>query len=194
MSLPIRTSVLAAIVVTMSLSVWPALVQAQEPQVQADVQLPARQPRWEFHLPSGMDVPVAGEERVHRRAFVSAAQVSFLTTPRVAVMSTFGWSRTRDIDVKDSPKMDVLTYDLGAEVRAKRRRVTPFAGIGVGARSHHYRNNAADTTHHPGGYLSGGAELGVHKFRVRLEVRDYLQSRSRQNLVVLAGVRIVGRS
>jgi len=105
-------------------------------------------------------------------------------------------------------KLDLFTYDAGVEYRLPRRsgdrriNVKPFTGMGVGARTHRYRNAAVATTHNLATYASVGGELGLWRVRVRLEVRDDLTwvtplgtsgTTRRNDVAVLAGLRIALR-
>ena len=192
----------AAVLVTM-----PCVAAAQTTQTSAQTQTAAQpKARWEFLVPSGTAAPVATKKNAVKRGNLVAVQASYLVRPNLAVTSTVGWIRSRDLSSADSPKLDVFTYDLGAEVRAvsfalgSRVSFKPFAGVGAGVRSYNYRSLSVDATHNPGAYVGVGGELGVRRLRLRLEVRDYVtgfrsldgsgRSRTRNDVVVMAGVRV----
>lgn len=74
--------------------------------------------------------------------------------------------------------------------------------MGVGARTHSYRNADVATTHNLATYASVGGELGLSRMGVRLEVRDYLTwmtpfgtsgTARRNDVAVLAGLRLALR-
>jgi hypothetical protein len=50
----------------------------------------------------------------------TAAQLSYVVRPDFAITATLGWATSRDIHSVGRPRLDVFTYDLGAEVRAPR--------------------------------------------------------------------------
>ena len=168
--------------------------------------VPQTKSRWEFLALSGTLVPTGSERDVLKRADVSAAQLTFLVRPAVALTSTIGWARSRDVSIGDNPKLDVFTYDVGAEVRApgwnlgESFSIAPFAGTGVGGRSYNYRKLDVDATHNLAGYATAGAEFGVRRVHLRLEARDYLTGfkplsgtgagLTGNDVVVLAGLRI----
>lgn len=179
---------------------------AAQTAVNRDDTRPAGQTsRWEWLIPSGTVVPAAANRDSIARGHLTALQVSYRVRPNLAVTSTAGWVRSRDLSTVGSPKLDVFTYDLGVELRASemgaRRHVSfrPFAGAGVGARSYNYRSLAADATHDPGAYVAAGGEVGIRGVRVRLEVRDYVtgftlldgrgRTNTRNDVVVMAGLR-----
>jgi hypothetical protein len=170
--------------------------------------LPAK-PRWELLIPTGTVVPTGAQRDAIKRANLSAVQLSYVPRPALAVTAMVGWARSRDIATANDPKLDVFTYDVGAEVRAPRwggaRSTTfmPFAGVGVGARSYNYRSLDVDATHNAAGYAALGGEVGVRRVRLRLEARDYVTgfrplaggetAGARNDVVVMAGLRFTRR-
>jgi hypothetical protein len=168
---------------------------------------PDAKPHWELLVPSGTLVPTGAQRNAIKRGNVTAVQVTYVARPAFAVTSTVGWARSRDIVLADDPKLDVFTYDIGAEVRAPQLGTavtfTPFAGVGGGGRSYNYRNLDVDATHNVAAYASVGGEIGVARVRVRLEARDNVTgfkplsgagaARTGNDVVVMAGVRVVAR-
>jgi MFS family permease len=166
-------------------------------------------PRLQFLLPSGTVVPTGTRGKAIKRGNLVAVQVSYALRPKLAITTTVGWARSRDLVTAGAPKLDIFTYDLGAELRApqsgagKRVTFTPFAGAGAGGRSYNHRSFDADATHHVGAYVGVGGEVGVRRVGVRLEVRDYVTGfkplvgggsmRARNDVVVLAGLRLSRR-
>lgn len=165
--------------------------------------------RWEFVMSSGALVPTGAQRDVIKDAGLSTAQLSYVIGSRFAVTATTGWARSRDMASAGKPKLDVFTYDVGAEVRAPRwattTRVafTPLVGIGAGARSYNYRSLDVDATHNVAAYGTVGGEVGAGRVRVRLEVRDYLtrfkplegpgDATTRNDVVAMLGLRLVRR-
>ena len=109
---------------------------------------------------------------VIRGADYTAAQLAYVMRPNFAVTGALGWARSRDLSAIGSPRLDIFTYDIGAEARADKRDLgrgvtfSPFLGGGAGARSYSYRNLAVATTNDPAGYVSAGGEFGYHRIRV----------------------------
>ena len=168
---------------------------------------PVHQPHWEFIVSSGKVVPTGAQRDVIGRGKVTAAQLSYVVQQNLALTASFGWARTRDIASADDPRLDMFTYDVGAEVRAGRwldggtLSLSPFAGIGGGGRSYNYRSLDVDATHNPSAYASAGAEVGIgSRVKVRLEARDYVTRfrpltgtgsvGTRNDLAVMAGLRL----
>lgn len=159
----------------------------------------------ELRFTSGGLVPTGAERSTLKDAQYSAAQVSWLVMPSVAITSTFGWGRSRDIATADDPQLDVFTYDVGAEARGgewftgKKMTFAPFVGAGAGARSYNYRNLDIDATHNLAGYAAAGGELGAGRVGVRLELRDYVagfkpltgagMASTRNDIVIMVGLR-----
>ena len=115
----------------------------------------------------------------------------------------------RDITTVNDPKLDVFTYDVGAELRAdgwlagNGLTFTPFAGGGAGGRSYNHRSLDVDATNNLAAYGSAGGELGYRRIRFRVEARDYVRdfkpltgtsvSARRNDVSVMAGFRITAR-
>jgi hypothetical protein len=168
----------------------------------------ATKPGFELLVPSGTLVPTGAQEDDMKRGNLTAIQLSYGLRPDLVLTSTVGWARTTAVGLGPDAKLDVFTYDTGIEYRVPRGSADPrinfkpFTGVGVGARSHSYRNADVAATHNLTTYASVGGELGVSRVRVRLEVRDYLtwvtpfgtaRSTSRNDVAVLAGLRLALR-
>ena len=159
--------------------------------------------RWELIVPSGLVIPTGDQRDAIKRANVTTVQLSRVVRPALAITGSVGWARSRDVGSIGEPKLDVFTYDLGAEIRAPRRGTwltfRPFAGVGGGGRSYNYRSLDIDATHNPAAYGGVGGELGRGRLTLRLEARDYVTgftpldgsggSDLRNDVVVLAGLR-----
>ena len=166
-------------------------------------------PGFEFIVNSGTVVPTGAQRDAIQRGGLTAAQLSYVVRPAFALVSSVGWARSRDIASPDDPKLDVFTYDLGAEVRAPRWiagesvSFSPFAGVGAGGRSYNYRSLDVDATHNVAAYASIGGEVGMGRVRLRLEARDYVSgfkplggagdADTRNDVAVMAGLRITRR-
>lgn len=198
-SVVIAAAVSSTIIATSSLS-------AQQAEAQASTDKPAR---WELVTPSGALLPTGTQRDAIKRGNLNAVQLSYVARQAFAITSTFGWARSRDIATASDPKLDVFTYDIGAEARAPRwiagntMSLSPFAGVGAGGRSYNYRKLDVDATHDLSAYTSAGAELGIRRVHVRLEARDYVSGfkplshqgagRTGNDVVVMVGLRLVAR-
>jgi hypothetical protein len=159
----------------------------------------------ELRITGGAFVPTGNQRTSLGNAHVTAAQMSWVVRPSLAITGTVGWARSRDLISATSPKLDVFTSDLGVEARPAQwfagRAITfsPFAGLGAGARSYNCRKLDVDATNNLAGYGSVGGELGVGRMGVRLEVRDYMtgfkplvgggKSDMRNDVVMMVGLR-----
>ena len=166
----------------------------------------AQPQRLEIRVTGGELVPTGNQRNAIDNAKLTAAQVSWLVRPSLAITGTLGWARSTDVAGPDKPKLNVFTSDVGIELRNGRwfagRAVTfdGFAGLGAGARSYDYRNLDTRATHNLAGYGAVGGELGIGRLGVRVEVRDYVtgfkpligngQSQARNDMVITAAVRI----
>lgn len=195
----------AALKVICILTLVQLLTQTAAAQEAARESVP--QPRrWEFRVASGTLIPTGELRLALRTADLTAAQVAWLPRPSLAVTGTFGWARSRDLGAVGTPKLDVFTSDLGAELRTaewfagRAVTVSPFVGLGAGMRSYDSRARGMDAAHTLSGYASVGGEVGYRRVGVRLEVRDYASgsgalagagaSEARNDAVVMAALRL----
>ena len=168
----------------------------------------ATKPGFELLVPSGTVVPTGAQEDDVKRANLTAVQLSYGLRPDLVLTSTVGWARTTPLGLGPQAKLDLFMYDAGVEYRLARRtsdrriNFKPFAGGGIGARTHSYRHADVATTHNMATYASVGGEIGLTRVRVRLEVRDYLMwvtpvgtsgTTRRNDVAVLAGLRLALR-
>ena len=165
--------------------------------------------KWEILVPTGRMLPMGVQRGALESGKLTALQVSYAVHPSLAITTMAGWARSRDIATLDDPKVDVFTYDLGAELRASRWdaghgiMLRPFAGAGTGGRSYNYRSLDVDATHNLAAYVSMGGEVGYRRIRLRLEARDYVtgfkpltgggDSDTRNDVVVMAGIGVKRR-
>ena len=172
----------------------------------ADAQtFPVQPAKWEFRIPVGGLVPTGGQRASLKDAHLTAAQLSYVIRPPVALTATVAWARSRDLASVGDPRINVFAYDLGAEARAPEwfagRAVTfrPFVGAGAGGRSYNHPKLDLDATHDIAGYGTVGGEFGAGRVGLRLEVRDYVtgfkplvgrgRATTRNDLVLMAGLR-----
>jgi hypothetical protein len=136
---------------------------------------------------------------------MSAAQMSWVLRPSLAITGTLGWARSRDVSSAGSPKLDVFAYDVGVEARPatwfadRAVSFSPFAGLGAGGRSYNYRKLDVGATNNLASYGTVGGEFGVGRLGLRLEARDYVtgfkplvgagKSGSRNDVVLMVGLR-----
>jgi hypothetical protein len=170
---------------------------------------PEPKPHWEFVVNTGVLIPTAVQRDLTRSANLTAAQLTYVVRPDLAVTTVVGWARGRDRATAGEPKLDILTYDVGAELRPARWAVgkaitlSPFMGIGAGGRSYRYRSGDVNAANNLSAYVSGGGEIGVRRVRLRLELRDYVTgfkplsgvgaSSSRNDVVAMIGLRYIKR-
>ena len=196
---------------TIAAALGSTLVTATSLSAQAtDAQTAPEQKRgWEFLVSSGTIAPTGVQREAIKRGKVTTAQLSYAVRPALALTATLGWARSRDVATIGDPKLDVFTYDVGAEVRAPRWTAgnaitfSPFAGVGAGGRSYDYRSLDVDATHNAAAYGSVGGELGYRRIRLRVDARDYVTgfkplngqgaARTGNDVVVMAGLRFVVR-
>lgn len=163
--------------------------------------------RWELLMTSGRFMPTGVQRDALEAGSHSGMQLTFAPRQHLALHSTLGWTRSHDVRASLTPRLDVVTLDMGAEWRAARwltsERVTvsPFAGGGAGARGYNGRTMDGDARIAPSAYASAGAEVGTRRVRVRIEARDYLSAstlvgesrRAHHDVLALVGLRYARR-
>ncbi len=188
---------------TMAATLGLLFTTARSSAAQASAE-PTRQ--WGILFTSGGLIPTGDQRRVLKDAQASAVQLSWNVQPSLAITGSFGWARSRDRLVANTPKLDVFTSDLGVEYRAPKLfaghalTVSPFAGAGAGARSYNYRSLDVKATHNVAGYGALGGELGLGRVALRVEARDYVAgfkpltgsgiADTRNDVSIMAGLRV----
>ena len=205
-----RDRTMRSLLIAAALGSTAAIAPSLSAQATTETQTsPEHKPGWELLVSSGVVVPTGAQRTRVAQGKLTAAQVSYVVRPSIAVTASLGWARTRDIATVNDPKLDAYTYDVGAEFRAPKLiggnaiSLSPFAGVGAGGRSYNYRSLSAPATSNVAGYGSVGGELGVGRIRLRIEARDYLSgfkplggegaARSGNDVVLMGGLRFVRR-
>lgn len=153
----------------------------------------------------GAYLPTGDQRDLLKDAILVGAQASYRVLPQLAITGTVGWSPTED-RVSAGERIDLLQYDVGAELRAPAwiQRAswdfTPFAGLGVGGRTYDYRDLDVDAKTNVAGYGALGGEFGFGQFGLRIEGRDYISrfkpltgsgdAKTRNDVAVAAGLTI----
>lgn len=129
---------------------------------------------------TGAYVPTGDQRDLLRDAVVVGAQASYRFRPEFALTATFGWSPSEDRITAGDQTLDLLQYDVGAELRAPAWydagmvTFSPFVGLGVGGRTYSYRDLDAESRSNVAGYGAVGGDVGFGRWGLRLEARDYL--------------------
>lgn len=153
-------------------------------------------------------VPVGGQRDLLMNGLGVGTQASWRVARRLAISGTFGWTQTMDRVTPGDQVLDIIQYDAGVEGRLPAWRsgaswttgdlweITPFVGIGLGGRTHNYRDLdvAAKTVFEA--YGATGADVDIGGTGLRFEVRDHLSrfkppgrvSRTRNDLALRAGL------
>lgn len=165
---------------------------------------------WELRVSGGAYLAAGDLRQDLRDGKVMALQVSRAGGRHLAFGGTLSWARSRELAATGTPRVDLLSADLGAEVRSGQRRVAGpvslgvFAGAGGGMRKYHFRRPTAEGSSHLAGYGSVGVDLGVGRAGLRVEARGYLAgyrapvalagSTTRGDLVILGALRFNRRA
>jgi hypothetical protein len=155
----------------------------------------------------GAYIPTGDQRDVFKDAILVGAQGSYRFTPALALTATVGWSPTEDRLTAGQETVDLLQYDIGAELRAaswlqgESWDFSPFVGLGVGGRTYDYRDlDDVDAKTNVAGYGALGGEFGFGQFGLRIEGRDYVSrfepligngaTKTRNDVAVAAGLTI----
>lgn len=155
-------------------------------------------------------VPIGSQRQLLMDGLGVGTQASWRASRRVAISGTFGWTQTKH---RIGPQvLDIFQYDAGVEGRVPAWRsggswstgslweITPFVGIGLGGRTHNYRDLDGGSKTVFEAYGATGAEADLGETGVRFEVRDYLSrfkplaggraSKTRNDVAVRAGLSV----
>ena len=155
----------------------------------------------------GAYIPTGDQRELFKDAILVGAQGSYRFTPALALTATVGWSPTEDRLTAGQETVDLLQYDIGAELRApswlrgESWDFSPFVGLGVGGRTYDYRDlDDVDAKTNVAGYGALGGEFGFGQFGLRIEGRDYVsrfepltgngEAKTRNDVAVAAGLTI----
>ncbi len=169
---------------------------------------PARLAAWEFQMASGSVVPVGAQRQSIERGGLSTAQLTRIVRPSLALTATAGWARSRDLESDARPKLDIVSGDLGAELRGPRYAfgpavsLRPIVASGAGVR-HYAPRSGSSASDRFTAYAGVGGDLHVLRVGLRLEARDYVTggeslanvraSSLRHEIAIMAGLRWVSR-
>jgi hypothetical protein len=160
---------------------------------------------FEFRPYVGAYVPTGDQRDFLKDAVLVGAQASWRLTQALAVTGTFGWSPSKDRITAGDETLDVYQYDIGLEGRlgnsaSSTWSFTPFAGIGIGGRTYNYRDLDIEAKTNVAGYGALGGELGVGRWGLRLEARDYLsrfepltgtgETKTRNDITIATGITV----
>ena len=165
-----------------------------------------RRAAFELRPFAGAYLPTGDQRDALRDAFHLGVQASYPIIPQFAVVGTFAWSASKNRAAARDAAVDVLHYDAGVEGRAAGWRrggtwdFTPFAGIGLGARTYNPRHGNTDSQTKFAGYGAIGGEFGIRRIGLRFEARDYLsqagpvngrdESGTRNDVTLAAGLTV----
>jgi hypothetical protein len=156
------------------LAVWTPTARAQD-----------YSPTFELRPMAGAYVPVGAQRDFLAGATLFGAQGSLMLSPTWAITASASWTGSEDKLTAVRQDIDLFQYDAGFEARGapinmvRSFSLSPFIGIGAGARTYSYRDLDVDAETHFAGYGAVGAELAFRTIGLRLEARDYV-SRFRQ--------------
>lgn len=127
----------------------------------------------------GVFVPTGDQRDLLEDAVLVGVQGTYDLTPTFALSGTFGWSPNKARALGDE-KLDLFQYDLGIEGRLRNLTPTasistrPYAVLGAGARTYHFRDLNEDAQTNFLGFGAVGVDLAqpAGPIGIRIEARD----------------------
>lgn len=163
----------------------------------------------------GAFIPTGKNRDVLDDAVLMGAQLSYHVSSNFSVLGSFAWSPSTDRTTwgpTSAPNvdedLDVFQYDLGVEGRLPNAvggaswALSPFAAVGAGGRTYHYRDiDAQDAETNVVGYVGLGTDIAprIGAWGIRVEARDYISAfkglrgelserKARNDVVLTAGL------
>lgn len=125
----------------------------------------------------GMYVPTGTQRDLFDDAAMYGIQAALELRPSFHLLGTFGYvpGQTKYTTLKND--VQILQYDVGFEFDLVRPLgdtwlFKPFAGLGAGARTYLYDNDALKNRTCAAGYGALGMEFEINRAAIRLEGRD----------------------
>ena len=127
----------------------------------------------------GVFVPTGDQRDLLKDAILVGIQGSYNLAQNFALTGTFAWSPNKDQLLNDA-KVDLFQYDLGIEGRLNNLTPTasvstrPYATLGAGARTYHFRDLDANSRTNFLGFGAVGVDLAQANgpIGLRIEARD----------------------
>lgn len=133
-----------------------------------------------FHVAPfvGGFVPTGSQRDVLEDSVFTGITASYDVLPYLAVVGSFGWAPTKVKNLASSD-LDMYQYDVGVQGQyafdmGHKLTLTPFVGLGVGARTYSFRDLSPSSETDFTGYVSAGATLQYGVLTVSATARDYV--------------------
>ena len=163
----------------------------------------------------GAFIPTGKNRDVLDDAVLMGAQLSYRVSSNFSVVGSVAWAPSTDRTPwgpTSAPNvdedLDVFQYDLGVEGRLPNAvggaswALSPFAAVGAGGRTYHYRDiDAQDAETNVVGYVGLGTDIAprIGSWGIRVEARDYISAfkglrgelserKARNDVVLTAGL------
>lgn len=131
-----------------------------------------------FHIAPfvGGFVPTGNQRDVLDDSVFTGITASYDVTPYLAVVGSFGWAPTKVKNLANSD-LDLFQYDLGVQGQyaldaGYGLTLTPFVGLGLGARTYSFRDLSPSAETDFTGYVSAGATLQYRMVTFSATARD----------------------
>jgi hypothetical protein len=125
----------------------------------------------------GMSIPTGTQRDLFQTAAMLGVQAALEMGPQFHLLGTFGWVPGQAKFPGAGPDVQILQYDVGAELNLYRPLnetwlFKPFLGAGGGARTYLYDDDDLRDRTCTAGYAAAGMELQVARTALRFEARE----------------------
>ena len=127
----------------------------------------------------GVSIPTGPQRDYFGNAAMFGLQAALEMKPSFHLLGTFGYVPGEAKYAGAQDGVQIFQYDLGFELNMVRELgdtwlFKPFFGLGAGARSYLYDDDALANQTCASGYAALGTEFELHRTSIRLEARDNL--------------------
>lgn len=126
----------------------------------------------------GAYIPTGDQHKELSTSVLTGAQLGYDLSIPIRVVGSVGWTPSHDRNLSDT-RSSIFQYDAGFEVSRRSMgdepwRMSPFVGLGLGARTYQLKRFTSSDQTDFAGYGSVGGELSRSRVGARVELRDYL--------------------
>lgn len=126
---------------------------------------------------AGMFIQTGGQRNLFDDAAMVGLQAALELQPSLHLLGTFGWVHANTKYPASNDNVQILQVDVGFELNlvpalGEASLITPFLGVGVGARTYLYEDESLRNQTCHAYYGAIGAEFQLDRAAIRLEGRD----------------------
>lgn len=129
---------------------------------------------------AGAWIPTGDQRDVLEDAPLTGVTATYALHRNLAIVGSFGWAAS-EVGGLPNGDLDLYQYDLGVQGQipfalGSGWTLQPFVGVGVGARTYHFRDLDVDAETDLAGYVALGGSLEYGHVALGLTARDYVSA------------------